>query len=94
MVFRIIQEILTNALKHSGASQIVIDCSIKNQYFTLEIRDNGKGFNSEINYLIGKHLGLQNIRTRLELLNATYSVKSSSHKGTQYIIYLPLTTMI
>lgn len=94
MVFRIIQEILSNALKHSGASQIVISCSTRNQYFTLEIMDNGKGFNLETNNLTGKHLGLQNIRTRLELLNATCTVQSSSQEGTRYNIQLPLNIMI
>ena len=94
MVFRVIQEIVSNALKHSGASQIVITCSGRDQQFTLEIRDNGKGFDLHSNNLSGKHFGLQNIQTRLDILNAVYSIHSSPQEGTRYDIQIPLNIMI
>lgn len=94
MVFRVIQEIVSNALEHSGASQIVITCSCRGQNLTLEIRDNGKGFDLKNYNLSGKHLGLQNIQTRLDLLSAEYEIHSSPQEGTRYDIIVPLTTMI
>jgi two-component system NarL family sensor kinase len=93
MVFRVIQEIVSNALKHSLASQIVITCSGRAQIFTLEIRDNGKGFDLKNYNLSGKHLGLQNIQTRLGLLSAEYTIHSSPQEGTRYNIQIPLNIM-
>jgi signal transduction histidine kinase len=94
MVFRVIQEIVSNALKHSGASLIVINCSGRNHQFTLEISDNGKGFNLDNNNSSGKHLGLHNIQTRLTILNADYTIHSSPLEGTLYTIKVPLHKMI
>lgn len=94
MVFRVIQEIISNALKHSGASQIVITCSGRNRQLTLEIRDNGKGFDPGFHNPLEKHLGLQNIQTRLDLLHALYALHSTPGEGTRYDIQIPLTIMI
>ena len=94
MVFRVIQEIVSNALKHSSASQIVITCSGRDQQFTLEIRDNGKGFDLHCNNPSRKHLGLHNIQTRLTILHADYTIRSTPLEGTLYTIKVPLHKMI
>jgi signal transduction histidine kinase len=94
MVFRVIQEIISNTLKHSEAFQIVITCSGRDQQFTLEISDNGKGFDLHNNNPSGKHLGLHNIQTRLEILSAVYRIHSTPKEGTRYHIQIPLYKMI
>jgi two-component system NarL family sensor kinase len=90
LLFRVIQEITTNAVKHSGASVIDIGIARRNDHLVLEIRDNGCGFDYETAYKKKNSSGLKNIQSRLELLNAILVVESATTKGTHYFINIPL----
>lgn len=90
LVFRVIQEITTNAIKHSGASLIDIGIAKRGNHFILEIRDDGHGFDFEQALQKKKSSGLKNIQSRLDLLNGTLMVQSSVDKGTHYYINIPL----
>lgn len=94
MVFRVIQEILSNAIKHAGGNQIVITCTCRSDLFSIDISDNGKGFDPGWKARPGKHLGLHNINTRLAILHAAYRIHSTPATGTRYSIEIPLNTMI
>ena len=68
-----VKELLTNASKHSGASEITILIDIKNKHIRCLYRDNGKGCNKII-----ESVGLAGIRDRVKNLGGTYSVDGSN----------------
>jgi two-component system, NarL family, sensor kinase len=80
-VFRIIQELINNALKHANCSEIIVDCSRNKNIFLMTIEDNGIGFNTnDIKDFSG--LGIKNIQSRVELLKGKLDINSNSKKGT------------
>lgn len=85
-IFRIVQELLNNALKHSKATQILVSCSQNTNRFYISIEDNGVGFDvSRIEENQG--LGIKNIKSRIELLKGSFDCESNSN-GTSYNIEL------
>jgi len=85
MVFRIIQELVTNSIKHSQCTTITITITVSS-FIQITYHDNGKGFNVDH---VKPGLGLSNIRSRVESLAGQLTVASGS-TGTDYIIKLPL----
>lgn len=79
----IFKEILTNAVRHSGASQLNIRIHIKKGALSLLIQDNGHGFN-ETEQVQGN--GLSNIRRRAEQMNASVDFDSDPDYGTRWHI--------
>jgi two-component system NarL family sensor kinase len=90
LLFRVIQEITTNAIKNSGAGAIDIGIAQRNSHLILEIRDDGCGFDYETAYKKKNSSGLKNIQSRLDLLNAILIVESAAGRGTHYFINIPL----
>ena len=86
-VFRIVQELVNNAIKHSGAKCIFIDIRF-NTSLVLVIRDNGKGF--DLKEKMNTGLGLKNLESRAEVVGAGLKMKSTPGKGTTAIICLKL----
>lgn len=85
MVFRIIQELITNSIKHSQCDKISIDLNVSSSFIEIIYRDNGVGF--DLNN-IKSGLGLSNIQSRVESLSGQIQVESDS-SGTFYLISLP-----
>jgi len=89
MIYRIIQELLNNALKYAKASQILISCSQNKDVFFITVEDNGVGFNV-------KHaekregMGLRNIKNRVAFLNGKLEIDSIPNKGTSTYIELKI----
>jgi PAS domain S-box-containing protein len=79
MVFRIVQEQLNNIVKHSAATKVLINIYHKGAVMTLEINDNGKGFDTAT---VRRGLGLTNMKNRAELLGGNFTLISSPGKGT------------
>lgn len=71
--YRIVQELLQNAIKHSQASEVFLQTVIKGNTITLSFEDNGKGFDVK-----KKGKGLLGIMNRVEVLNAEFNIESSS----------------
>jgi len=86
-IFRIVQEQLNNVIKHAGAQNVWIKLYVKKFEFVLEIKDNGKGFNS-IN--IKKGVGILNIKNRAELFSGKVSILSQPGNGCLMVISFPL----
>jgi two-component system NarL family sensor kinase len=84
-LYRIIQELFTNTLKHAGASRARIEVSLIGGDISMIYEDNGKGFDSQ--QLSPGGMGLQNIRHRTSLINGRMTI-DSSERGTTYIIEL------
>lgn len=86
-VFRIVQELLNNAIKHSEASTIYINSRFSpNKNLMISVSDDGKGFKLEEKLNSG--LGLKNLDSRTRIMNAKFKMKSAPGKGTTAIIYL------
>ncbi len=87
-VFRILQEIVSNAIKHSNASLITIQLINHDDELVLLVEDNGKGFDtSKINTSAG--IGLKNLYSRVEYLNGTIDFDSFEGKGTTVNVNIP-----
>ncbi|MEZ4854521.1 ATP-binding protein [Flavobacterium sp.] len=88
-IFRIIQELITNAIKHAKPSEINIYLTKHDTTINIMIEDNGKGFNTKI---LSKTngIGIKNIEKKVEQLNGTISIESETNKGTNIIIDLPI----
>ncbi len=80
MVFRMMQEVLNNALKHSGAKNIHISMNNTNG-FRLEIKDDGRGFDKEKALADGKGSGLHNLAKRAKLSGLALEIDSNAGKG-------------
>jgi signal transduction histidine kinase len=89
-LFRIIQELLNNAVKHAKATQILIQIVLKNQNLIMTIKDNGIGFDENIDITKIKSDGLRNIIRRAELINGKVILESQINIGTNYTIEIPL----
>jgi signal transduction histidine kinase len=87
ILFRIVQEILQNSIKHAEPSKIEINIQQDSQLLTLDIADDGKGFDETT---ASKSVGILNIKHRTRLLGGTVVWNSSINKGTRVIIQLPV----
>jgi PAS domain S-box-containing protein len=88
-LFRILQEALHNAAKHSGIKRIEVELSEKSNGIHFTIRDLGKGFDVEA-VLRGKGLGLTSMRERVRLVNGTIAIDSKPMGGTTIHVRVPL----
>ncbi|MCW3088128.1 MAG: hypothetical protein JWQ78_1514 [Sediminibacterium sp.] len=87
ILFRIVQEILQNAMKHSAAKNVYIRIKEESEVLTISVTDDGIGFEA----LEKSHgVGMMNIRHRTHLLGGTVQWRSAPGKGTVVIIQLPV----
>ena len=84
IIFRILQEFLSNTIKHSKASKLTVSISYKKTTIEIIAKDDGVGFKTDENTQNG--IGLQNIKARAKLINAEVKMKSAPQKGTSLII--------
>jgi signal transduction histidine kinase len=93
VLYRAIQEGLTNIQRHAGASHIWIDLHFGEQEATLLLRDNGRGFDTTSWQMGGSErdggYGLQGVRERLELVGGSLQVESAPGQGTVLRVTLP-----
>lgn len=91
-VFRMMQEIIHNALKHSHAKNLQIGMGKENNEIIILSKDDGVGFDPERVRKTSPGLGLKSIESRIEILNGTYILKSTPGGGTSYFIKIPSNT--
>lgn len=80
--FRIVQELVNNALKHSGATQIIVQMVQEDSRLSLSVQDNGKGFDKNIIDKINT-VGLNSIKSRVASLNDLIDIYTEEGKGTE-----------
>ena len=86
-LYRIVQELLNNTMKHSGARMSIVQVTKSNNQITITVEDDGKGFDtSRLNENNG--MGWTNIRNRVEFLKGILSVTSKTEEGTSVLIEL------
>lgn len=87
MVFRAIQELLSNAARHSQGTLIKVNVDLTEDLIRVGVDDNGKGF--DIDAVQEQNFGLKLIRERTEMLGGTFEIDSAAGKGTRVMFSLP-----
>lgn len=90
-LYRVLQEIILNTVKHAHATELNIEFSLEGEQFLIRTADNGIGYDAyEIreNHKMG--LGLLGIQSRIEYLNGTMVSSDEIKKGTRYNIRIPI----
>jgi signal transduction histidine kinase len=95
VLYRIVQEGLTNVIRHAEASHVVIELEPRENLLYLKIEDNGKGFDpGDVVPSNGKrHLGLISMNERTELIGGVLEMYSSVGGGTKIEVKVPLVEM-
>jgi signal transduction histidine kinase len=89
MLYRIVQEMVNNTLKHAEAGNIDIRISEHPGFLDINYSDDGKGFDVS-QKLESESLGLQSIQSRIDFLNGMMNLKSEPGKGVRYDIRIPV----
>lgn len=87
VLFRIMQESVNNALKHSGAKYLTVSLRYTENLFTLTVLDNGSGFDFK-EALAKNGSGLKNIKNRASLIGAEYTINSFVGQGSEIKVTL------
>ncbi|WP_159821911.1 cache domain-containing protein [Colwellia sp. 20A7] len=92
-LFRVVQETLTNIQKHAEAKSVIISLSIQDDWLTLTIKDDGKGFDIENNNTSYEGIGLRNLAERVQYHKGEFDIKSSK-KGTLITVKIPTASFV
>lgn len=88
IIFRVIQELFNNTLKHSQATLATLVIEARKKGIHFQYTDNGKGFNTQSAEIKGN--GLQNMMQRCQLVGFTYTLQSAAGQGVLVDIYIDL----
>jgi signal transduction histidine kinase len=88
-IYRVLEELLNNTIKHSGASKANIHFLVKENALSIDYNDNGKGLQPRTEKAVSG-MGLQNIESRLLNINATFFTAPYSGKGFHININYPI----
>lgn len=86
-LYRVVQECLTNSMKHAQASEVLIKLEEHGQRVHLEVTDNGVGFDPAE---VGDGLGIRGIKERITSLSGTVELESKRAAGTKLLVTVPL----
>lgn len=86
-IYRIIQELLNNTIKHSQASKVTLVITIRNKRLTLTYEDNGIGFKGG---KLKEGFGVLNLKTRVSVIKGELKFESEEGEGVLYILNIPL----
>jgi len=86
-VYRIIQELLNNSMKHAAATYAIVQVTKGDGHLSVTVEDDGKGFDTAI-LKRANGIGWSNIQNRVEFLKGSVDVQSSNDKGTSVFIEL------
>lgn len=92
-LFRVLQEAITNVVKHSGADRVGVVLEAIDGEVRLIVEDNGRGFENDAGTVIAlgrTHLGLLGVRERLALVNGNLEIESTPHGGTTVYACVPI----
>lgn len=88
-LFRVITQLIANTLKHAGASHIDLCFKPDAKQIEIHYADNGKGFDLGV-LKESQGIGMQNIKSRLQMINATYTLESGLGQGFKMNITCPI----
>lgn len=82
VAFRIVQEALHNAMKHSRASNIQVKLQYHPTVCSICIKDDGRGFDTGLPHQAAKGIGIKNMQSRASLIHAALDIESTASEGT------------
>jgi PAS domain S-box-containing protein len=85
VLYRIVQESLTNVVRHAHASQVDVILTVRNKKLVVIVEDDGIGFDPE-SVSTGEHLGLFGMRERAEMIDGKLVIESAHGKGTTIMV--------
>ncbi len=88
--YRIIQEGVTNAIRHAGVRHISVELQSDDHALHLEVRDQGKGYDAAALLASGGSTGIAGMRERAQLLGGSLVIESAPGAGTRLCADLPL----
>lgn len=91
-LYRILQEIIHNSVKHARATLLTIDMKVNGSQLHINTKDDGIGFNYEAMKTNEGGLGMLNLQSRVEVLNGVLRIDTQPGKGTLFFIEIPITT--
>ncbi len=80
-VYRIVQELLANAIRHANATEILVQCSQNENTFYITLEDNGRGFDTSM-LPLQKGIGISNVKNRVDFLKGKMDINSTPAQGT------------
>ena len=86
-IFRIVQELLTNCIRHANATEVIIQFSEYEHVLNIFVEDNGIGFDTNMTPF---GFGLNNIKNRIEKIGGTIDIDSTLNEGSSIILNIPL----
>ena len=86
-IYRIIQELLNNAIKYANASEIIIQLNTEDDEIIISLEDDGVGFNTKS---FEKGMGLENVQSRVKYLKGELQIDSQENIGTSYLIHVKM----
>ncbi|MFT3825813.1 MAG: histidine kinase [Chitinophagaceae bacterium] len=89
-IYRMLQEILHNTIKHAEASYLIIKIMTEQNRLLIMTADNGKGFDYFGKLKENSGLGLRNLQSRVEVMGAEIFCQSELGKGTMYTVEIPI----
>jgi two-component system, NarL family, sensor kinase len=89
MLYRIVQEMVNNTLKHAEARKINLDIKILPEMLDIKYSDDGKGFDFK-QKLESESIGLKSIQSRVDFLNGKLTVVSRPGEGVNYSVKVPV----
>ena len=89
-IFRMVQEIVHNTIKHAQAKNLQIGFSEEGGYLLCLTKDDGRGFDKEKVLASSLGLGLRSLESRCEILNGILTLESEPGNGTNYFIKIPV----
>lgn len=81
-LYRIVQELLVNALRHGKAKNIIVQCIQNEDTILLTVEDDGRGFDMQHKYTNTGGIGLKNIQHRVDYMQGQYTIESEPGEGT------------
>ncbi len=92
-IYRIVQELVKNSLKHANASEILVQITMGIDNLQITVEDDGKGFDTKVLQHAttdNSGIGLTNIDNRVSYLQGSLDIRSSTHEGTSVNIEIPI----
>ena len=89
MIYRVVQEAITNVIRHAHASKIIIEAHPNSKTLSLSIKDDGIGISSNLKRNRSSH-GIIGMAERCRLYDGKFSIRGASGKGTEVTLCIPL----
>ncbi len=86
-VYRIVQELLKNIIKHANASEVIVQITNEDETLDITVEDDGKGFDVAA---VKEGIGLENIKFRVEHLKGSLDIASTINEGSTFNVQIPL----